>query len=93
MAPEPRRTPATGLCSALCLLLLIASPAHALRIVNYNILNYPGTSGAARDPLFRTILNVVPAPRELTTRNEPWFFSRMARASASPRPRPRALVE
>lgn len=56
MAPEPRRTPAFGLLSALSLTLLLASPAHALRVVNYNILNYPGTTGAARDPLFRTVL-------------------------------------
>jgi len=66
VAPEPRRTPATGLCSALCLLLLIASPAQALRIVNYNILNYPGTSGAARDPLFRTILTPLGADLVVT---------------------------
>ena len=66
MAPEPRRTPATGLCSALCLLLLIASPAHALRLVNYNILNYPGTTGAARDPLYRTILSPLGADLVVT---------------------------
>ncbi len=56
MAPEPFRTPALRLLSVLSLLLALASPAHALRIVNYNILNYPGSTAAARDPLFRTIL-------------------------------------
>jgi hypothetical protein len=53
--PEKHRTKAPGLFAALSLLLL-ATPAHALRVVNYNILNYPGSTGAARDPLFRTIL-------------------------------------
>jgi hypothetical protein len=57
MAPEPIRTQAFRLLSALVLSALAAAPAHALRLVNYNILNYPGTTGAARDPLFRTILS------------------------------------
>lgn len=57
MAPEPIRTQASRLLSALFLTALAAAPAHALRVVNYNILNYPGTTGAARDPLFRTILS------------------------------------
>ncbi len=35
---------------------LAAAPAHALRIVDYNILNYPGTTGPTRDPRYRTIL-------------------------------------
>jgi hypothetical protein len=56
MAPEPHRTPASPLRAVLLLTLLLATPAHGLRVVNYNILNYPGTSGPARDPLFRTIL-------------------------------------
>ena len=56
MAPEPLRTPAPRLLSALFLAVLMAAPAHALRVVNHNILNYPGTTGAARDPLYRTIL-------------------------------------
>jgi hypothetical protein len=60
MAPEPFRTPASRLLSALFLtaaLIAPAAPAHALRIVNYNILNYPGSTGPARDPLYRTILS------------------------------------
>src|SRR5688572_27914887 len=56
MAPEPLRTPAPLVRAVLFLALLLATPAHGLRVVNYNILNYPGTTGAARDPLFRTIL-------------------------------------
>lgn len=35
---------------------LAALPAHALRIVNYNILNFPGNTGSARAPHYRTIL-------------------------------------
>ena len=41
---------------AVLLALLLAAPAHALRLVSYNILNYPGSSGAARAPYYRTIL-------------------------------------
>jgi len=33
-----------------------AGPAWAIKVVAYNLLNYPGTSAAQRDPLFRTIL-------------------------------------
>lgn len=36
--------------------LLSAAPAHALRVVDYNILNYPGSSGPARAPYYQTIL-------------------------------------
>ncbi len=36
--------------------VLAASPALALRVVNYNILNYPGSSGSTRAQYFRTIL-------------------------------------
>jgi hypothetical protein len=41
--------------------LLAVPPAHALRLVNYNILNYPGPSGTARAPYFRTILTPLDA--------------------------------
>ena len=43
---------------ALCLLVLIALPALAgeFTLVAYNILNYPGSTGAARAPYFRTVL-------------------------------------
>jgi hypothetical protein len=36
---------------------LLAQPAHALRVIDYNILNYPGSSGPARAPYYRTILS------------------------------------
>lgn len=60
MPPEPR--PALGMRSILATSLVVAgalaaaAPAHALRIVNYNVTNYPSVMGAARDPYFRTIL-------------------------------------
>lgn len=41
---------------AVLLALLLATPAHALRVVSYNLLNYPGPSGTARAPYYRTIL-------------------------------------
>lgn len=53
------RTPRTAhwtLFAALLLLVTLAPRAHALRIVNHNILNYPGTTAAVRDPLYRVIL-------------------------------------
>src|SRR6266705_4977325 len=56
MAPEPIRTPALRLLSATLFLLTLAAPAHALRVVVWNILNYPGATGAARDPSYRTVL-------------------------------------
>jgi hypothetical protein len=45
---------------------LAATPAHALRLVNWNILNYPGTSGATRDPNYRTVLGPVGADAIVT---------------------------
>src|ERR1041385_3208123 len=56
MAPEPLRTPALRLLSAMLCLVPPAPPAHALRFMAYNILNYPGTTGATRDPSYRVIL-------------------------------------
>ncbi len=60
MAPE--RWPARAL-RALALVVFaafVAAPAaQALRIVDYNVLNYPGTTGSARDPSFRTIIQLV----------------------------------
>src|SRR5262249_38885103 len=54
------RTPAfrrLQLCLSVAALLALAAPAHALRLINYNVLNYPGTTGPARDPSYRTILS------------------------------------
>jgi hypothetical protein len=61
MAPEPRRTTLVrGLI--VCAALVAAAPVHAMRIVNYNILNYPSSSstgpikGSVRNPHFQTVL-------------------------------------
>jgi hypothetical protein len=57
MAPEPWSGRALRVLAVVAAVLLLASPpAHALRIVDYNILNYPGTTGPTRDPFYRTIL-------------------------------------
>src|SRR5580765_4611864 len=58
MAPEPSRTPASRWLPAFsaALLLALAAPAHALRLIDWNVLNYPGTTGATRDPFYRTVL-------------------------------------
>jgi hypothetical protein len=62
MAPEPTRTPASrwlaSLSTVVALLALaaVATPAHALRLIDWNILNYPGTTGPTRDPSYRTVL-------------------------------------
>jgi flagellar hook capping protein FlgD len=49
-----------------CATLVGTPAAHALRIVDYNILNYPGTTGPTRDPSFRTILQPI-SPDVLVT--------------------------
>jgi hypothetical protein len=55
----PIRILKAGLCAPawlLCSLALAVQPAAALRVIDYNILNYPGSSGSARAPYYRTIL-------------------------------------
>ncbi|HET7226003.1 MAG TPA: choice-of-anchor D domain-containing protein [Candidatus Eisenbacteria bacterium] len=47
--------------AAFAALAVFAPPARALRIVDYNVLNYPGSSGPARDPRYRTILQPLAA--------------------------------
>src|SRR5207253_3200999 len=41
--------------------LVVSGALGAFRIVDYNILNYPGSTGATRDPKFRTILGPLAA--------------------------------
>ena len=66
-APRPTATRRVLLAArTFALLTALAAPAHALRLVNMNVLNYPGTTGATRDPLFRTILQPL-APDVLIT--------------------------
>ncbi len=63
MAPEPKRTFVLSCMAFSAALLALAAPAHALRIVNYNILNYPSSSSTGalnatvRNPHFRTIFS------------------------------------
>ena len=57
MASPDRTVRTWRISSAAALLaLLLAVPAHALRVVDYNILNYPGSTGPARAPYYRTVL-------------------------------------
>jgi len=58
MAPEPFRTMTTRIASSIVLIATLTAPAHALRIVNYNVTNYPGSVDrlASRQPSYRTIL-------------------------------------
>lgn len=49
-----------------CLLALVATlftpaPADALRVVTYNVLNFPGTTGTEREPDFRTVVGELDA--------------------------------
>ena len=53
----PIRAALAAFLAATGALLLFAPSASALRIMDYNILNYPGNTGAVRDPLYRTILS------------------------------------
>lgn len=52
----PMRTARISTALALLFAFTVAPSAHALRIVDYNVLNYPGSTGATRDPRYRTIL-------------------------------------
>ena len=56
MAPEPRFRHIAGSILAAVLVAASATPSRALRLVDWNILNYPGTTGPARDPYYRTVL-------------------------------------
>ncbi|HEV2105930.1 MAG TPA: hypothetical protein VGU27_09390, partial [Candidatus Eisenbacteria bacterium] len=59
MAPEPRRAPPVArLFAALPLAasLFAAPPAAALRLMDYNVTDYPNVLFPQRQPYFRTIL-------------------------------------
>ena len=57
MAPEPRFRRLRGaLVAAAVAAASAAKPAHALRIVNYNVTNYPAVLLAQRQPNFRIVL-------------------------------------
>ena len=40
---------------------LLPQPAAAVRVVTYNILNFPGSTGAAREDDFRTVVQELDA--------------------------------
>jgi exonuclease III len=44
---------------AAAIAVLLCTPAHALRVVTYNVLNFPGTTGAARVDDFRTVIDQI----------------------------------
>ena len=56
MAPGVPRRRVLALLLAAFAIPIAAGSAHPLRIVNYNILNYPSVNSAGRNPYFRTIL-------------------------------------
>ena len=39
------------------LALLLVPPAHALRVVNYNLMYYPNVNVSGRNPYFRTVMS------------------------------------
>src|SRR5262245_28492441 len=55
MAPDLRRALVYSFAS-IVLLSGAASPAFALRFVNWNVLNYPGSTASVREPAYRTVL-------------------------------------
>ena len=57
MAPERCLAALKRAALAILFVLPTAAPAaHALKIVNYNITNYPSANGAGRDPYFRIVM-------------------------------------
>jgi hypothetical protein len=56
MAPEPWFRRIAGTLIAVALSAAAATPSQALRLVNYNVTNYPSVLLAQRQPHFRTIL-------------------------------------
>ena len=61
MAPESLRPQLTRAFIFSALLFLVATPAQAIRVVDWNILNYPGNTAASRNPYFRTIMQGIQA--------------------------------
>jgi len=56
MAPEPRFRRLAGALFAAAVTAASATPSEALRLVNYNVTNYPSVLLAQRQPNFRMIL-------------------------------------
>jgi hypothetical protein len=51
-----RRSLPAPLVAAVLAAALVATPAHALKVVTWNLLAYPSAGLAARQPLFRTVI-------------------------------------
>jgi hypothetical protein len=56
VAPEAIRTRLARAILPVFVALAAAAPAHALRLVDYNVTNYPGVLFPQRQPYFRTIM-------------------------------------
>lgn len=56
MAPEAIRTRFARVALAIVATAATAVPAHALRIVNYNIMLYPSVNVSGRNPYFRQVM-------------------------------------
>ena len=56
MAPEAIRTRFARVAFAVLATVATAAPAHALRLVNYNIMFYPSVNVSGRNPYFRQVM-------------------------------------
>ena len=59
--PPHRWKIGSSLGLALVALACVAAPAHALRVVTWNLLQYPGLSLSTRQPHFRTVMAAIDA--------------------------------
>ena len=50
-----------SLAIALMAMAALAPPAHALRVVTWNLLQYPGLALSTRQPHFRTVMAAIDA--------------------------------
>jgi hypothetical protein len=56
VAPEAIRTRFARVALAVLAIVVTAVPAHALRLVNYNIMFYPSVNVSGRNPYFRQVM-------------------------------------
>ena len=59
MAPDRRRALARALAAVLFAALAWTPSARAARILDYNVLNYPGNSAPARNPMYQTVIGPI----------------------------------
>ncbi|MFH1501487.1 MAG: choice-of-anchor D domain-containing protein [Candidatus Eisenbacteria bacterium] len=57
----PLRLRAAGVLLLLVAFVAMAAPASAVRVCTYNVLNFPGSTGTARVPHFRTVIQELDA--------------------------------